>query len=53
MGADDDADCFEHIWVLEEVIIGSRSAEMVSTCRRCGAISYEPSGSANPNRPKL
>lgn len=53
MGADDDADCVEHVWGLVEVMLTSRGAEMASTCDRCGAVSYEPSQAAARVRPAL
>ncbi|GAB2762497.1 hypothetical protein [Nocardioides pakistanensis] len=51
MGMDDDADCVEHVWGLAELHLTLRGAEMVSTCERCGAVSYEPSQAAR--RPPL
>lgn len=49
---DDDADCTEHVFELTEVIVG-RGAEMVDTCTRCGAVSYEPSQATDRTRPAL
>jgi hypothetical protein len=46
MGADDDADCVEHIWVLGEVSVSGRGADTASTCARCGVPRYEPGQAA-------
>lgn len=43
MGADDDTDCVEHLWGLSELVLTMNGAEMISTCLRCEAISYEGS----------
>lgn len=54
MSLDDDADCVEHVWGLAELVLSLKGAETVSTCVRCGAVSYAPSDAANdPNRPRL
>lgn len=39
---DDDTDCVEHVWGLEELNLTLDGAEMVSVCVRCGAPSYQP-----------
>lgn len=44
MGADDDADCAEHDWVLQQMQVDASGARMVHECVDCGALSYEPSG---------
>lgn len=51
VGLDDDAECVDHVWQLEELHLTLDGAAMASTCARCGAVSYEPSGSTD--RPKL
>lgn len=48
---DDDADCVEHDWQLEELHLTLDGAAMGLRCARCGAISYEPSQSGD--RPPL
>lgn len=43
MGADDDADCVEHVWVLAGLHLSiERGAEQTKRCERCGAVTYEP-----------
>jgi len=41
---DDDADCVEHVWTLDEAHLTLRGADVVSVCQRpgCGAVRYEP-----------
>lgn len=43
---DDDTDCV-HVFGIEELHLTLKGAEVVSTCDLCGAVSYEPSGSAS------
>ncbi len=38
MGADDDADCIEHVWVLQGVTFALDGATMDYACSRCEAI---------------
>lgn len=56
MGKDDDEDCPEHVWVLEEVVIGRAGggADTGSVCARCGTARYEPGQAAlGDTRPPL
>lgn len=54
MGADDDADCVEHVWVLAEIGESHGQLDMASVCQRCGAVDYEPGQAAlGDRRPPL
>jgi len=48
---DDDTDCAEHDWVLEEAHLTSKGTDRASACTRCGAVSYQPTQAAR--RPPL
>jgi hypothetical protein len=39
MGADDDRDCVEHLWVLQGVTLTMAGAQADYECSRCGAVS--------------
>ena len=51
MGQDDDADCVEHVWVVDEVHVTGTGAETAWVCSRCGASRYD--GSQAARRPPL
>jgi hypothetical protein len=40
---DDDADCAEHDFVIQQVLAGPDGARLIHECARCGAVSYEAS----------
>jgi uncharacterized protein YcbX len=40
VGADDDADCVEHVYDLDEIHLGGAGADVVKSCTRCGAPTY-------------
>jgi hypothetical protein len=44
MGADDDADCVEHIWVLDELHLSLDGAAQGLVCTRCAAVTFEGAG---------
>lgn len=41
MGADDDADCVEHVWVLTGATFALDGAHLEYACERCGAVMVE------------
>ena len=41
MGADDDADCIEHQWVLQGATLADDGAHLDYACTRCDAVSVE------------
>lgn len=51
MGADDDADCVEHVWVLAELHLTLIHTGAAQNCSRCGAIRY--GDLRDPARPPL
>ncbi|WP_435744923.1 hypothetical protein [Nocardioides sp. SYSU DS0663] len=53
MGADNDADCVEHVWVLTEIGMNGRALDTTSECGRCGTPRYEPGQAARDARPPL
>lgn len=53
MGADDDADCVEHVWELRELGLRRRRMDVTSVCARCGAVRYEPAQATDRARPPL
>lgn len=53
MGADDDADCVEHVWELTEIGLHRRALDMGFECGRCGTPRYEPGQAARAARPPL
>jgi hypothetical protein len=53
MGADDDGDCVEHVWQLDELHLSiARGAELTESCVRCPAVRYR-TDEARKNRPPL
>lgn len=43
MGADDDTDCVEHVWVLAELRLSvDAGAEQGKVCARCETPAYVP-----------
>lgn len=52
VGADDDADCVEHVYGLVQLHPTSAGMQRVKVCGRCGAIAYESGGQA-ATRPAL
>jgi hypothetical protein len=51
MGADDDADCVEHVWQLVGATIGGERHVGVVTeyvCTRCAAVLAVPPGGVHP-----
>lgn len=54
MSADDDGDCVEHVWVLDEAYFTLKGAEQVYRCTRCAAVRYQPGQAAlRDTRPPL
>ncbi len=41
MGADDDASCVEHVWVMQGATFTMAGAQVDYVCRRCGALSVQ------------
>lgn len=41
MGADDDQDCVEHLWVLAGASIGPDGSQLDYKCSRCPAVMVE------------
>ena len=41
MGADDDADCVEHVWELRQLHLTLDHAGQAYECSRCGAVRYD------------
>jgi hypothetical protein len=40
VGADDDTDCVEHVYDLEQVHLAAGGADVVKVCTRCGTPAY-------------
>lgn len=38
---DDDADCGEHVWQLDEVHLAASGTGMGRVCGRCGGVAYD------------
>lgn len=52
MGADDDADCVEHVRGMAELHLTPGQSGAGYVCTRCGAVSYDDL-TPPANRPKL
>lgn len=51
---DDDSDCVEHVWELQELRPSSKGMDRVSQCTRCPAVSVTPGQAAlRDRRPPL
>ena len=48
MGADDDADCVEHVWRLTEVTLATDGSHTAYVCVRCAATTVVPPGGIHP-----
>lgn len=44
VGADDDGDCVEHIWELDELHLTLDGADQWLVCTRCGTVTLEGAG---------
>ena len=38
---DDDGDCAEHVWVVDQLHLHSAGADEARHCARCGAVTYD------------
>ncbi len=54
MSIDDDGDCVEHAFELDQVHVTSRGADRVEVCLHCGTPAYVPGQAAlRDDRPPL
>lgn len=52
VGSDDDADCVEHVWVLDGVHLSmQRGTEKTEHCTRCPAVRYVPDTARSRREP--
>lgn len=52
MSADDDADCVEHVWLMQGVTLTMAGSQIDSECTRCGALMVETGADLTGRRPR-